>query len=357
MTKSLRFLGTCLALAGLLAAAAGCGGQAATPESEHEETLPDLTAVSLAEGEPLQVIATTSIVADVVAAVGGDAISLTRLMPLGADPHGFEPTPQDAAAVSDAHVVFINGVGLEVFMDDLLQSADEGAVVSVSAGIELLPFRTKEEHAEGEGHEHDEDEGEGHEHDEHDEHDEPDEHEHEHEGTADPHVWFDPNNVRVWVDNIEEALSTLDPANAELYAANADAYRAELEALDGWIREEVARVPEGNRVLVTDHASLTYFADEYGFELVGAVVPATSTLAEPSAQELAALQEAIGQYDVPAIFVGRTVNPALAEQVAQDTGVELRFLYTGSLSEEGEPADSYLNFMRYDVSTIVDGLQ
>ncbi len=346
MTKGLRFWLTLLALAGLLVAAAGCGGQAATPEAEHEETLAGLTSVSLGEGESLQVAATTSIVADVVAEVGGDAISLTRLMPLGADPHGFEPTPQDAATVSDAHVIFINGVGLETGMDDLLQNADEGPVVSVSAGIELLPFRTKEEHAEGEGEEHDEDEGEGHEHDEH-----------EHEGTADPHVWFDPNNVLVWVDNVAEALSALDPANAELYAANADAYRAELEALDGWIREEVARVPEGNRVLVTDHASLTYFADEYGFELVGAVVPATSTLAEPSAQELAALEEAIGQYDVPAIFVGRTVNPALAEQVAQDTGVELRFLYTGSLSEEGEPAGSYLNFMRYDVSAIVDGLQ
>ncbi|MFP4344577.1 MAG: metal ABC transporter substrate-binding protein [Anaerolineales bacterium] len=336
MTKSLRFLLTLLALAGVLIAGAGCGEQAASPATEHEETLPTLTPVSLAGGETLQVVATTSIVADVVAEVGGEAISLTQLMPLGADPHGFEPTPQDAAAVSDAHVVFVNGVGLETFMDDLLQSADEGAVVPVSAGIELLPFRTEEAHAEDEGQAHDE---------------------HEHEDTVDPHVWFDPHNVRVWVDNIQEALSTLDPANAELYASHADAYRAELEALDGWIREEVAQVPEGNRVLVTDHASLTYFADEYGFRQVGAVVPATSTLAEPSAQELAALQQAIAQYDVPAIFVGRTVNPTLAAQVAQDTGVELLFLYTGSLSEEGEPAGSYLDFMRYDVSTIVDGLR
>ena len=116
-------------------------------------------------------------------------------------------------------------------------------------------------------------------------------------------------------------------------------------------------MPPARRRLVTDHTAFTYFCAAYGFEQVGAVVPAYSTLAEPSAQELAALQEAIDQYNVPALFVGNTVSPDLAQQVANDTGTQLVFLYTGSLSEAGGPADDYISFMEYDVSAIVDALR
>ncbi len=303
---------------------------------EHGGVLPELTPVTLEAGERLRVVATTSIVADVVAQVGGEQIDLTRLMPLGADPHAFEPTPRDAAAIADAHVVFVNGAGLETFIDSLLESAGDVPLVPVSAGIELLPFEVDPHHGEDEHHD---DDG------------------HHHEGEGDPHLWFDPNNVLVWVHNIEETLSALDPQHAGAYHENAEGYEAELEGLDGWIRQEVARIPEGNRVLVTDHASLTYFADRYGFRQVGAVIPATTTLAESSARELAALQEAIGEYDVPAIFVGRTVNPRLAEQVAADTGVRLVSIYTGSLSEPEGSAPTYLDFMRYNVAAIVEGLR
>jgi ABC-type Zn uptake system ZnuABC Zn-binding protein ZnuA len=296
---------------------------------EHEylvDEMPSLSPVALGEGERLRVVATTSIVADVVQNVGGDLIDLATLLPLGADPHAFEPTPQDAAAVAGAHVVFANGAGLEVFLENLLASAGEGvAVVSVSSGIELLDL--------GAGHD-----------------------EHQHEG-ADPHVWFDPNNVIVWTHNVEHALSALDPANAGAYKANAEAYAAELKALDGWIQEQVAQVPEGNRKLVTDHASFGYFARRYGFEQVGAVFPGYSTLAEPSAQELAALEEAIRTHGVKAVFVGLSVNPTLAERVAEDTGTQVVFLYTGSLSEPGGPAGDYIAFMKYNVAAIVEALQ
>lgn len=297
------------------------------------EEWPTLAPVGLEGGQKLQVVATTSIVADVVGNVGGDRIDLAQLMPLGTDPHTFEPIPQDVAAVSDAHVVFVHGVGLEVFLDDLLESAGNGTPAApVTHGVELLEF------GEVEGHEEESDSDHGH-------------------GGADPHTWFDPNNVIIWVDNVEQALSTLDPAGAETYAENAAAYRSELEALDGWIRDQVAQVPPARRRLVTDHTAFTYFCAAYGFEQIGAVVPAYSTLAEPSARELAALVEAIDQYDVRAIFVGNTVSPDLAQQVAQDTGTELVFLYTGSLSEAGGEADDYLSFMRYDVSAIVDALR
>jgi len=273
-----------------------------------------------AEGK-LRVVATTTVVGDVVGAVGGDAIALTVLLPTGADPHSYEPTPQDAAAVSDADVVFVNGAGLESFLDPLLENAGGDAqVISVSEGI---TFR----HLGGE------------------------------HGDRDPHVWFDPHNVVVWVENVERTLSTLDPGDAGTYAANAGEYEASLQELDDWIREQAAQIPEANRKLVTDHAAFGYFAERYGFEQAGAVFPGFNTLAEPSAQERAELEETIRALDVRAIFVGTTINPSLAQQIAEDTGVRVVFLYTGSLSEPDGAAGSYLALMRYDVSAMVDGLK
>jgi len=268
----------------------------------------------------LRAVATTTIVGDVVQAVGGDAIALTVLLPIGVDPHTFEPTPQDVAAVADAAVIFANGAGLERFLEPLLQNAGGRArLVSVSDGI---TFRRL-----GDG-----------------------------TGEVDPHVWFNPLNVVVWVQNIEGALRSLDPAHAEVYATNARRYEAALRELDAWIRERVARIPPERRKLVTDHAVFGYFADRYGFEQVGAIVPSASSAAEPSAQGLAALEDTVRKQGVPAIFVGETVNPDLAQRIAEDVGVRIVFLYTGSLSEPGGPADSYLKLMRYDVSAIVDAL-
>lgn len=320
----------CQPAATLRSAASEPGGQ----HEYHADEMPSLSPIPLKEGEKLRVVATTSIVADVVKNVGGDRIDLAVLMPVGTDPHTFEPTPQDVVAVADAHVVFVNGAGLEVFLEPLLESAGAGKakVVPVSYGVELR-------HSEGKQEEMGTPEA-----------------EHEH-GEFDPHTWFDPHNVMVWVRNIEQALSALDPGHAEIYAANAEAYEAELQELDAWIREQVAQVPEANRKLVTDHTAFTYFVHRYGFEQTGAVVPGYSTLAAPSAQELAALEGNIRELGVKAVFVGWTVNPGLAQRVAQDTGVRLVFLYTGSLSGPGGPAKDYLSLMRYDVSAMVNALK
>ena len=163
-------------------------------------------------------------------------------------------------------------------------------------------------------------------------------------------------NVTKYVPKVAKTCVGARPVPVEP-SPNAQAYRASLQELDGWIREQVAGVPEQNRRLVTDHASFSYFAHQYGFEQVGAVFPGYSTLAQPSAQDLAALEDAIREFDVKAVFVGNTVNPALAEQVAQDTGTRVVFMYTGSLSEPGGPAGDYLAFMRYDVRVMVEALR
>jgi ABC-type Zn uptake system ZnuABC Zn-binding protein ZnuA len=259
--------------------------------------------------------------------VGGERIALTTLMPLGADPHAFEPTPQNMASIADAHVVYASGAGLEAFLESLMAGAEAGnKTVHLSHGIALLAL---EEHEE-EDHSH---------------------------GDADPHTWFDPNNVMVWVRHIQDTLSALDPARAAMYEANAAAYTKQLEELDTWIREQVLQIPPANRKLVTDHTVFAYFAQRYGFEQVGALFPSVSTLASPSAKELAELQDAIRAQGIKAVFVGKTVNPALSERVAQDTGARLVFVYTGSLGEAGSPGDTYLGMMRYNVAGIVSALR
>jgi ABC-type Zn uptake system ZnuABC Zn-binding protein ZnuA len=281
-----------------------------------------------AADQKYKVVATTSIIGDVVSQVGDDLIALSVLLPVGTDPHSFDPTPQDIAKVAEADLIFANGAGLEEFLDNLVESAGaEDKVIYLSDGIDFLK-------ADG------------------------DDHDHENENAGvDPHTWTDPNNVMVWIRNIEEALSELDPQNAASYDANAGKYQAELEALDVWIRDQVELVPAENRKLVTDHKFFAYFADRYGFEQVGALIPAYSTLAEPTAQELSKIEDAIRQLDVKAIFVGNSVNPALAERVSEDTGTALISIYTGSLSEPGDQADTYLEYMRYNTSIFVNALR
>lgn len=275
-------------------------------------------------GGRLQVVATTTIVGDVVKQIGGDAIDLQVLLPPGVDPHAFEPTPQDVARLAGARVIFANGAGLEGFLESLLANAGgQAEIVHVSDGIALR--RVQGGHDEG--------------------------------GEADPHVWTDPNNVVVWTRNIEATLVRLDGANAARYQANAEAYRAKLQDLDAWVRAQVAQIPEANRRLVVDHEAFGYFADRYGFQQVGAVIPSFSTLAEPSAQELAALETAIRQQGVKAVFAGSTVNPKLARRVAADTGIQLVPLYTGSLTAPGGEAPSYLDYMRHNVAAIVKALK
>ena len=278
-------------------------------------------------GGRLKVLATTTIVADVVSQVGGDLIDLSVLLPVGTDPHSFDPTPQDISEVSEADLVFVNGAGLEEFLDNLIESAGvQERVIQVSDGIDFLAL-----------------EAEGDEHDDH------------HSG-VNPHTWTDPNNVIIWTSNIAQALSNMDPENAGKYHANAEAYQAELKTLDTWIRDQVNLIPLENRKLVTDHKLFGYFAEEYGFEQVGALIPGYSTLAEPTAQELAEIEDAIEGLDVTAIFVGNTVNPALAQRVSEDTGIQLVFVFTGSLGDSDSDVGTYIDYMRYNTKAFVDAL-
>jgi ABC-type Zn uptake system ZnuABC Zn-binding protein ZnuA len=326
LAKPLAFLGSAVLLLMIVGACGNDTSEASrAPEQKADAVaVADLEPIPREGGEKLKVVATTNIVGDVVSRVGGDLIDLTTLMGAGVDPHSYVPTPAHIAAIHDAHVVFANGAGLEENLEETLESAGGSAVeVPVSQGLEL---RQAEDPSHGE---HAED---------------------------DPHVWLDVQNVIYWTEVVSQALSALDPDHAEVYSANAAAYSQELEELDAWVVAQMATIPEENRSLVTNHPALGYFADRYGLEQLGAVYP-VSPSSEPSAQEIAALEDAIRQYDVPAVFTESTVNPRLAQQVAQDTGVRLVALYTGSLGEPGSGVESYLALIRFNVEAITAALR
>lgn len=321
-----------------------------------------LSLVSLsvsAQGERLQVVASHTILADVVANIVGDAADVTSLMAAGADPHTYTPIPADLARLSNADVVFTNGANFE---EGLLKTIENAAadinIVEVSQNVEILPFAATE-HETGEpitplglgsdvnchaGHGAAPDSGSAG-------------GEEDHESGCDPHVWWDVNNVMSWTDVIRDTMSMLDPANADIYTANASAYDRTLESLlNDEIIPQVETIPQDRRIFVTDHDTLGYFANAFGFRIVGVVIPGGSTTAEASASEIASLIDSIRASHVSAIFIGTTVSPILSDQIADEAGAVGVTLYTDSLSDADGPAPTYIDFMRYNVQTIVSAL-
>lgn len=326
MGRPSRFQVSAFLLLGLGLSVSGCGtGNTRSVISAEAIPIAQIQPAALPVDGKLHVVATTQIVGDVVRSVGGAAVVVTSLLPVGADPHTYEPTPEDLRTVAAAQVVFENGLGLEASLMKVLAAAGEGAVmVSLSEG--LVPRSWAATPSAG-------------------------------PVGADPHVWFDPTYVSSWADNAARALAALDPPQAALFRANADAYQVQLRDLDQWIKAQAATIPQAKRELVTDHDELGYFAARYGFQIVGAVIPSYSTIAEPSAQEISRIETAIQQLGVKAVFVGTSVNPTLSRRVTQDTGTRLVPLYTESLSAPDGPAGDYVSLMKYDVQAIVDALR
>jgi ABC-type Zn uptake system ZnuABC Zn-binding protein ZnuA len=351
-----------LVLAGLvLMLLAGCTSsnnhtaESNLAEDDHnsEAEMLELTEVTAVElnGERPQVIATTSIIGDVVAQVGGEAIELTVLIGPGQDAHGYEPGAQELTAVSSANIIFVNGWNLEEGLAANLEAiAGQVPIVPVAANIEPLLSGEDEHDEEAEHEEEEEHEGE-------EEHEEDEEHGH---GGVDPHTWQSIQNVKQWVENIQISLSSLDPANADVYRQNAEAYLAELAELESYVEDELTAVPPQKRVLVTNHDALGYFAHDYEFEILGTVIPGASTLAEPSASDLAELITLMNEHSVCTIFTETVVGDTLAQTITAELDhcdkVQVLPLYTDALGEPGSGADSYITMFRANVDTIVKGL-
>jgi zinc/manganese transport system substrate-binding protein len=305
---------------------------------------------ALAEGK-LSVVATFSVLGDVVANIGGDRVEVTTLVGPDGDAHVFQPSPADAQRVAEAQLIVANGLGFEGWMDRLVEASGTTAtIITASEGVTPIAFAEAEhDHAKGEGegedaHDHDHAEEAGHDHD----------HGHDH-GAEDPHAWQSVTNVALYVGNIERGLAAADPAGAETYAANAAAYLAELDTLDADIRSAVAALPEGRRTIVTSHDAFGYFAAAYG--LTFEAPQGLSTEAEASAQDVAALISQIKAESIGAVFVENIADPRLLEQIAAETDARVGgTLYSDALSEPEGPAATYLAMMRHNLSQLTAAL-
>lgn len=312
--------------------------QDATPGADPLALLPpdpDLPAGEPRAEGPLRVVATTGILADLARQVGGQRVDVRSVLPANADPHDFEPTPQDVAAIGEADLLVEHGLGLDGWAAQLIAASPETPLVTASDGISL---RHGHDHAEGEE-EHGDD---GRDHD----------------GEDDPHWWFDPTRAVTAVETIAAGLAAVDPAGEATFRARADAYASYLLDLDAAIAAAVATIPAERRRIVTNHDALGYYADRYGLEVVGTVIPGLATTAEPSAAEVAALLGAIDASGVPAIFTETTTSPRLAESLATEAGIAvIDDLYTDTLGEPGSGADTYAGLLRTDTAIVVEALR
>ena len=282
---------------------------------------------SAADTGALDVVASASFLADIAQNVAGDRFEVRSLVPLETDPHSFEPTPSDLRDVAAADLLIVNGGGLEGSLLDTLENAGgDATLVDASAGLAGRTPQPGEPALE--------------------------------DGGADPHFWLDPVLVKTYVANIRDAFAAADPAGAAEYEANAAAYQRQLDELDAWITAQVAEIPEADRKLVMNHTSHGYFADRYGLEIVGTVLPGASTGETPTARQLSDLVRAIESSGARAIFVEIDENPDLARQIAAETGVAVvTDLLDHSLTEPGGPAPTYIDMMKYDTRRIVEALR
>ena len=287
-------------------------------------------------GDRLIVVTSTSIPGALATEVGGDLVEVETLIPPGTDPHTFDVTPGDVRTIAEADVVLLIGLGLDDFLQDVIESGNDSArIVVVTDGVDLVET------------------GDDHEDEDHDTEEDDNAH-----GEFDPHVWQDPLRVKTMVGNIADALAEADPDNASTYQENAAEYQATLDDTHQQIEELIGEIPAERRKLVTNHDAFAYFADRYGLDVVGTVIPGNSSEADPSAGSIAELSELIRDEGVAAIFAEALIDPAVAESLASDTGVEIVYgLYTDQVGESGSGAETVHEMLLANATRINEALR
>ncbi|CAO4175418.1 Zinc/manganese transport system substrate-binding protein [Methylorubrum aminovorans] len=285
--------------------------------------------LAAAQEARLKAVATFSILADLVAQVGGDRVAVTSLVGPDADAHGYSPAPGDARRVAEANLVVVNGLGFEGWLERLIKaSGTKAPVVVASKGVMTIAG--------------------SHDHDDHG-------HDHSEGDHADPHAWQNVANVKLYVANIRDGLSAADPAHAGLYAANAAAYSAKLDALDAEIRAELAKIPEERRRIITTHDSFGYFSAAYGMRFLAP--QGVSTDSEAGPKDVARIIRQIRRDKVPAVFVESIADPRLMQQIARESGAKVGGrIYSDALSAPGGPAPGYLEMMRANLTAFREAL-
>lgn len=279
--------------------------------------------------QDLTVIAAEGFLADIVQNVAGDRVEVGVLLPQGTDAHTYQPSPKDITLITDSDLFIINGFGMETWLETSISTADQSLnILEASHGLTPRTLQS--------GHSDDDNAGDGS--------------GHEHE--IDPHYWLDPINVVTYVDNIANALIAIDPEGKQVYEANAKNYKIKLMELDEWIKSQVAEIPAEKRRLITNHESLGYFADRYGFEIVATILEGSSTDSAISSTHMIELIEMIKRDQIDTIFLSTEENDTLARQLADEAGVNINYdLISHSLSDEGETS-TYIGMMRHNVQVL-----
>jgi ABC-type Zn uptake system ZnuABC Zn-binding protein ZnuA len=283
--------------------------------------LPVLFAVllpSLALCQTKKVVATASIFADMAENIAGGHVEVKTIVPIGGDPHTYEPTPADAKLVADADLILRNGLTFEGWLNDLIANAGSKAqIVTITEGIQ--PIRAV------------------------------------YKNSSDPHAWMDASNGLVYIENIKNALVTLDPANKQTYEFNYGVYKSQLEELDRYIFRELAKIPQEKRILITSHDAFQYYGRRYGIRLESVI--GVSTEAQAQTSDIIRLNKVIRESRVPAVFIETTVNPKLLEQIAKDNQVAIGGkLFSDSIGDKDSPAPSYYDMLKYNTDLIVEAL-
>jgi len=352
-----RKLGLAAAAVGTSLVIAGCGG------GDGSDSGP----------ETVRAVATTTQVADIVREVGGDGVEVTQILQPNTDPHDYEPRPADVAAFADAEIVFKSGGHLDEWSEQLIEDSGSNAtVVDLSSDLPVQLEDGADDHGhEGEaGRSHEREAGhseegyshegeKGHSEEKHSDADEKasSEEDQSHQGEeTDPHWWHDPVNVSAATNEVEKALVETDPTAEADFTASAEAFRAEIETLNKAIAKCFDAIPAGQRKLVTDHDALGYFANRYDIEVVGAVIPALTTEAQPSAGDLAELERTIREENVKAVFPESSYSQNLADAVARDTGATTEYsLYGDTLGPEDSPAATWIGMMQENANSMALG--
>ena len=292
-----------------------------------------LTIFPGAAAEPKRVVATFSILGDIVRQVGGDQVRVDTLVKADQDAHGFEPKPSDVRVLTQADLIVSNGLGFEPWLAKAIKASGTKARTAVATkGVKPLQGEVD---------------------DRHDAHDHHDRHEH---GPQDPHAWQNVLNVKLYATNIAEALAAIDPTNEAYYRARAAKYHADLDKLDGEIKWAFAPVPKGRRIVVTNHDAFAYFGKAYGVVFHAPI--GMSTEAEPSAADVAALIRQIRAERITAVFVENMDDPRLIEQIARETGAKVGTrIYSDALSGPAGPAATYLDMMRHNAKAFAAAMK
>lgn len=266
-----------------------------------------------------QVVATASIFADMAEVIAGELVDVKLIVPIGGDPHTYEPTPRDAQLVAGADLIIKNGLTFEGWLTELIDNSGTKAQVKlITEGIKVIESLT-------------------------------------YKGSSDPHAWMDVSNGLIYIKNIKDALIELDPDNSDIYEFNYKAYRQQLEDLDKFIEEQIRAIPKEKRILVTSHDAFQYYGRRYGVRLES--ILGTSTDADVQVSDINRLNEVIKSSGIPAVFIESTVNPKLLKQLATDNHIKIGgSLYSDSLGDKESPAPTYYDMLKYNTTTIVNAL-